>query len=58
MTSPEKERVDAYQATVKRLEPDITMIDQDAGIASIAISLKRIADALEFFKTQMEAERA
>lgn len=47
MTSPEQERVIAYQATVARLEPDIAMIDHDAGIASIAISLKRIADALE-----------
>ncbi len=43
----EQERVDAYLNTVARLEPDITMIDHDAGIASIAISLKRIADALE-----------
>lgn len=43
----EKERVDAYLATIERLEPDIAMIDESAGWASIAISLKRIADALE-----------
>ncbi|MET4187578.1 monomeric isocitrate dehydrogenase [Bradyrhizobium sp. JR1.7] len=51
MSSPEKERVDAYLDTIKRLEPDIAMIDSDAGIASIAISLKRIADALELRNT-------
>lgn len=42
----EKHRVDAYLDTVKRMEPDIAMIDRDAALASIAISLKRIADAL------------
>lgn len=45
--SKEKEQVDAYLATIDRLEPDIAMIDHGAGIVSIAISLKRIADALE-----------
>ena len=43
----EKERVDAYLNTINRLEPDITMIDRDAALASISISLKRIADTLE-----------
>lgn len=43
----EAERVDVYLDTIKRLEPDIAMIDQGAAAASIAISLKRIADALE-----------
>ena len=33
-----------YLNTVKRLEPDITPIDLAGGIASIAISLKRLAD--------------
>ena len=37
----------AYLNTVHRLEPDITPIDLPAAAASIAISLKRIADALE-----------
>lgn len=37
--------VNVYLATVARLEPDIAMIDTGAGLASIAISLKRIADA-------------
>lgn len=50
--SDEKERleagVDAYLKTIERLEPDITLIDKDAALASIAISLKRIADVLEF----------
>lgn len=43
----EQERVDNYQATVNRLEPDITHIDRDAALASIAISLRRIADVME-----------
>ena len=38
---------DAYAKTVERLEPDITPVDHDGAMASIAISLKRIADALE-----------
>jgi hypothetical protein len=36
--------VDAYTATIDRLEPDIAMIDASAFYASAAISLKRIAD--------------
>jgi hypothetical protein len=43
----ESRRVDAYLDTIARLEPDIAMVDRDAALASIAISLKRIADALE-----------
>jgi hypothetical protein len=43
----EAERVDAYLDTVKRIEPDIASLDADASLASIAISLKRIADALD-----------
>lgn len=43
----EKERIDTYLETVKRLEPDISMIDNGAYNASAAISLKRIADTLE-----------
>lgn len=42
----EKERVDAYVATIARFEPDIAMTDSGASLTSIAISLKRIADAL------------
>jgi hypothetical protein len=38
---------DFYLATVSRLEPDITAIDQCYFNASAAISLKRIADSLE-----------
>lgn len=36
-----------YLETVNRLEPDIAMIDPGAYYASAAVSLKRIADALE-----------
>lgn len=42
----EKERVDAYLATVALLEPDIAPVDYSAALTSIAISLKRIADVL------------
>lgn len=45
--SGEKNRVDGYLGTVGRLEPDIHPIDASAFYASAAISLKRIADALE-----------
>lgn len=37
----------SYLETIKRLEPDITMVDVPAAAASIAISLKRIADNLD-----------
>ncbi len=40
---------DDYLDTVDRMEPDVTPVDRDGAMASIAISLKRIADALEFF---------
>jgi len=43
----EKERVDEYLETVKRMEHSIAFIDAGAFYASAAISLKRIADALE-----------
>ena len=39
--------LDAYIDTVNRLEPDIVPIDTTAALASIAISLKRIADQLD-----------
>lgn len=38
---------DVYLETVRRLEPEIAMIDPGAYYASAAISLKRIADSLE-----------
>lgn len=38
---------DAYMETVNRLEPDLHPLDTDAALASIAVSLKRIADAVE-----------
>lgn len=37
---------DVYQNTVRRMEPNIHMVDEGAGWASCAISLKRIADSL------------
>ena len=42
--------VDTYLDTVSRLEPDIHPIDAGGGYASMAVSLKRIADSLEFFQ--------
>ena len=38
---------DVYGGVVERLEPDLTGVDKDPVFASIAISLKRIADVLE-----------
>jgi hypothetical protein len=42
---------DSYKETIDRMEPDICFIDTAAGWASIAISLKRIADSLERLST-------
>lgn len=39
-------RADEYLATINRIEPDIHPIDAAAGWASIAVSLRRMADAL------------
>lgn len=39
--------VDGYLNTIKRMEPDIHPIDGAGFYASVAISLKRIADATE-----------
>ena len=36
-----------YIGVIERLEPGLTAIDQDPALASIAISLKRIADTFE-----------
>lgn len=52
--SGEKERVSAYLDTVARLEPEIAPVDLPAGIASIAISLKRIADGIEKIVEMLE----
>lgn len=41
------ERRDYYHETLARMEPEISAIDASTGYASIAISLKRIADAME-----------
>lgn len=41
------QKIDAYIDTISKLEPDIAPIDIGAAAASIAISLKRIADALD-----------
>jgi 23S rRNA A2030 N6-methylase RlmJ len=52
----EKEQVDAYLNTISRLEPNIAMIDTGAGVASIAISLKRIADSLSYLENMAREE--
>lgn len=46
-----KDEVEAYTDTLKRIEQDIHMIDNGAFNASAAISLKRIADYLQFIST-------
>ena len=45
-----------YLDTVKRMEPDITHVDLTAGAASIAISLKRIADNLDWLRALAEKD--
>lgn len=47
MSSSEADRVQAYLDTVARLEPDISPVDRDGALTSIAISLRRIADAMQ-----------
>lgn len=42
-----KDNVDAYIDTISRFEPDLAHTDASAYGGSIAISLKRIADALD-----------
>lgn len=37
-------RAESYLETVDRLEPSFAMVDRDAALTSIAISLRRIAD--------------
>lgn len=44
---PEADKVSPYHNTLIRMEPDLTMVAEGAALASIAISLKRIADALD-----------
>ena len=38
---------DVYLETLAKMEPDIAAVDECAALASIAISLKRIADTIE-----------
>lgn len=38
---------DAYMATVDRLELDVSPVDRDAALTSLAISAKRQADTLD-----------
>ena len=45
--SPEEKSLEAYMETIIRIERDVAMIDAGAFYASAAISLRRIADALE-----------
>jgi hypothetical protein len=45
--SGEQERLNAYLKTIERMEPDVAAIDASFAYASVAISLKRIADTLE-----------
>jgi len=48
---------DLYIATVDRIEPDIHPLDLTGAVASIAISLKRIADNLDVIKTVLANPR-
>lgn len=48
---------DYYSETVARIEPDIAMIDPGAYYASAAISLKRIADFLDWARVEIISHR-
>jgi len=52
-----KDNFENYVATIESIEPDISPIDATAFYASAAISLKRIADALEMLIKPQTAER-
>lgn len=48
---------DAYQDTVRRIEP-VAMMDADYTLASIAVSMKRIADTLDALLTMAKDDIA
>lgn len=52
----EKDRLFTYSNTLNRMEPNIALVDRDAALPSIAISLKRIADVLTAMKKMAEQE--
>lgn len=55
--SKEKNQLDSYLNTISRLEPELAAIDTGPALASIAISLRRIADVVEgdFFERMSRA---
>ena len=54
--SRESERLDEYAKTLSRIELDIALVDRDVALLFIAISLKRIADFLEFLYSEIKVE--
>lgn len=48
--APPNDSTEVYLGCCKRLESEVTGMDQDATHTSIAISLKRIADILKWFQ--------
>lgn len=50
--------LDVYMKVVERLEPEITAIDTPAALASIAISLRRLADHFEREEKRQAAAKA
>lgn len=56
MSDP-KNLLDEYLKTAKRLEPEVTMLDAGYAYASACISLKRIADSLEYMVGAIKEER-
>lgn len=49
-----KSPLEEHQATIDRLEPDVASIFAGTASASIAISLKRIADGLDKIEIELE----
>lgn len=45
-----------YLETLARMEQDIAMVDTGAALASIAISLKRIADVAEKLNAEVDLQ--
>ncbi len=54
---PSLDPVNTYLHMINRMEPDLYFIDSCAGWASIAVSLRRIADSLEIISKQFNLEK-
>ena len=51
---PHEPKRDYYGETIDRIEPNIAAIDLTAAAASISISLRRLADTMEWFQKEYQ----